>query len=194
MKNRITDNSRCAVSAQIVLNAKGAHVATVQTLYPRDGAGRLIVNVFNTERGLDGCCAAAHCWAAIVAMKTGKENGYKEQARELWGNQSATAGGYGYDKRTAALAGLVIDGHTLADNCGNVPEAAAAKDRLMKAYLAQPVKGGVVPYRETYDWIGKAAKLGARFANWRGDTYTSLHFEPGLSRLEMLGYTVIEAI
>ena len=34
------------------------------------------------------------------------------------GFQAATAGGYGYDKFTAALSGLTIDGHKLSDHCG----------------------------------------------------------------------------
>ena len=32
--------------------------------------------------------------------------------------QTGKASGYGYDKFTAALAGLVIDGHTMSDHCG----------------------------------------------------------------------------
>lgn len=31
--------------------------------------------------------------------------------------QTGKASGYGYDKFTAALAGLVIDGHVMADHC-----------------------------------------------------------------------------
>ncbi len=32
--------------------------------------------------------------------------------------QAGSAGGYGYDKLTAALAGMTIDGYTMADHCG----------------------------------------------------------------------------
>ena len=33
--------------------------------------------------------------------------------------QQGSASGYGYDKFTAALSGLTIDGHTLGDHCGD---------------------------------------------------------------------------
>lgn len=37
-------------------------------------------------------------------------------------NQSKRAAGYGYDKFTAALSGMTVDGHTLYNHCTPVPD------------------------------------------------------------------------
>jgi hypothetical protein len=106
--------------------------------------------------------------------------------------QAGKASGYGYDKFTAALSGLIIDGHTMADHCGKVPECEEKKAKLMKAYLADNR-----PYNESAkEYNEKARKLGARWANFNTEKgkFTSLHFESGLNRLQMLGYQVIQAI
>lgn len=106
--------------------------------------------------------------------------------------QHGKAGGYGYDKFAAALSGLVIDGHTMADHCGSVPECEAKKKKLMQAYLKDARS-----YHEcSAEYEAKAKKIGARFANWNSvkGKFTSLHFESGLNRLETLGYKVIQAI
>lgn len=86
--------------------------------------------------------------------------------------QQGKASGYGYDKFTAALSGLVIDGHEMTDHCGG---------RLEK-------KGG---------WKHEEkAKKGYRFANWDNEkkVYTSCFRLEGLKYLQDIGYTVIQAI
>lgn len=103
------------------------------------------------------------------------------------------ASGYGYDKKTAALSGFVIAGHRLADHCGSVETKAMKKaSTLLKQQMAGKVER---------DFRALAAKIGFRFANWhtdaehpKGGYYTNIYPEAGLSRLEMLGYRIIQAL
>ena len=181
-----------SISATVVLNKKGEHVATVQAHY--SNAGRVTVDVWSTSVGLEGMCKRPDLWAKLPTDKD-----YKAGAFDLWSLQQGSAGGYGYDKHAAALAGLIIDGHTIADHCGQVPEAEGARAALLRAYW-KAVKAGKANTTETRDeWRKKAERIGCRFANWRQDAdgcegWSSLHFDQGLTRLESLGYTVIQAI
>jgi hypothetical protein len=89
-----------------------------------------------------------------------------------YGPQQATAGGYGYDKETAALAGLYIDGHLLTDHCSRLG----------------------APKRTSYprDYL----KRGYHTANWCKELngYSDLYRDSGLKYLEAFGYNVIRAI
>jgi hypothetical protein len=108
--------------------------------------------------------------------------------------QHGKASGYGYDKFTAAISGLTVDGITLSDHCGRDEKT----EKLLKAYRKACEKIGEVQYGGDFQksWNKKAAKLGATFANWNRDNsgYSSLHIASGLDRLKMLGYQVIQAI
>lgn len=100
--------------------------------------------------------------------------------------QQGSASGYGYDKFSAALSGLTIDGHTMSDHCG------VAKN---------PPRG-----RKTFPVDAKAPK-GYTFANFvsaeRAKDYGAKEGEEGwlscyrlegFRYLEALGYRVIQAI
>lgn len=125
-----------SISATVVLNKKGEHVATVQAHY--SNAGRVTVDVWSTSVGLEGMCKRADLWAKLPTDKD-----YKSGAFDLWSLQQGSAGGYGYDKHAAALAGLIIDGHTIADHCGQVPEAEKARAALLRAYRRAVVGNAV---------------------------------------------------
>jgi hypothetical protein len=113
--------------------------------------------------------------------------------------QTRNAGGIGYDRTTAAMAGLWIDGHMLTDHCDH------------RARIETP-RGG---------WPrGSEAPPGFDFANWsRFDSdgnvspffpgegltrkehfdrttegWASCYREPGLRVLKALGYRVIQAV
>lgn len=190
-----------SISAYVILNKKGQHVATVQAHY--SNGGTVTVDVWN--QGDDAC------WRSLVtARKTGHttdaalqkviakapdyyldhEDRERWAAYDLFGLQQGRAGGYGYDKFTAALSGLIIDGHTMADHCGQVPEAEKARHGLYARYRK------AAPGDDMREWQAKAEKIGARFANWDNENnrYSSLHFTAGLDRLKALGYHVISAI
>jgi len=100
--------------------------------------------------------------------------------------QEGSASGYGYDKFTAALSGLIIDGHKMTDHCGE---------------NRKPPKGHSV-------WPdGTKAPKGYRFGNYvqkgHGDLFglpedaegwTDCWRISGLEYLSALGYQVISAI
>lgn len=181
-----------SISASVILNKKGEHVATVQAHY--SNAGRVTVDVWSTSVGLEGMCKRSDLWAKLPTDKD-----YKSGAFDLWSLQQGSAGGYGYDKHAAALAGLIIDGHTIADHCGQVPEAEGARAALLRAYRRAVVSNAVKTPAARDGWQQKAKRIGCHFANWQQDAagcegWSSLHFDQGLTRLESLGYTVISAI
>jgi len=106
---------------------------------------------------------------------------------EVWSNsekdarfQKASAGGYGYDKQTALLSGLTIDGHKLTNHCGGDKKAPAS---------------GVWPK-------GSEAPKGWYFINWKeiknaagevvASGYSSCYRRPGLEYLQAIGYNVVQ--
>lgn len=132
---------------------KAGSRAEIVVKFPKDGAGRL------------------QAWCADYFGLRGCD-----------GVQYGSAGGYGYDKQTAALSNFTIDGHALADHCGQ--DATSA--RLVKQYGKA---GDDDARRKVAD---RARKLGYSFANWRdGKGWTSCYREPGLDYLRALGYNVV---
>lgn len=106
------------VSAWVIM--KGArHVATIQARY---GAA-VLVNVFNRGdsdvKSLkayirdNGAPKVRDIDGALIDMGTPEG---LQRAAAYW-NQYGTAGGYGYDKETAAMSGLYVDGLRLSDHC-----------------------------------------------------------------------------
>ena len=87
---RIEDRSN--IRAYVILR-DGAHVGTVRIQFPRDGAGKL------------------HACAADWTLDMPEGVDFKDWTRWQYG----WATGYGYDKATAALGGMTIDGVRLAD-------------------------------------------------------------------------------
>jgi hypothetical protein len=122
--------------------------------------------------------------AKVNALYTGRV------AVEVWQMGKGTtytgkAGGYGYDKFTAALSGAEIDGHRLY----NHSEGDERTTKILKAYHADKLT------QEQAE--AKADKIGARFANYGhgpNGKPMSLYYQSGLDRLSKLGYKVIQAI
>lgn len=162
-----------------VILKAGKDIATVQAHY--GNSGQVTVNVFN----------------------------YGNNRSAEKGCQYGSASGYGYDKETAALSGLEIDGIVLNDHCGQNEQT----EKLLRQYIAymkreDSTKEGEEQHRRKVD------KIGASFANWstfydglasynfEGDKekakkvsyYTSLYLKSGLDLLRALGYQVIRAI
>lgn len=115
---------------------------------------------------------------------------------DVWGPHSlehqGKAGGYGYDKFTAALSGAEIDGNVIYDHSvGNYETDVTPKYPELSSLMAR--------YNNSFDnksidWQEKAKSIGASFANWKDGKYHSLYFISGLERLTALGYKVIKAI
>lgn len=155
-----------SLSAWVILNRKGEHVATVQAHYANSGG--VTVNVRNH--------GDAACYAYTVASL-----------------QVGRAGGYGYDKTTAALSGLYVDGVKLTNHC---------EERLPRP------KGCLWQDSDR----ARIERKGYRLANWHGPrkagdpTYgrdgvpdeasgwTDAYRESGLDILRAFGYRVIQAI
>jgi hypothetical protein len=124
-----------SIKARLIM--KGTReVATVLTHY--GDSGSVLVNVFQ--------CSEAAKRSIEARAKAG--NPFKSQEWDSEGRfQWARARGYGYDKETAALRGMNIDGHDLTDHC----------DRTK---APRPPKG-----RRTYPCEMKAPK-GYQFSNY----------------------------
>lgn len=90
------------------------------------------------------------------------------------------AGGFGYDKLTAALSGLSVDGVKFSDHCGTDETSARLLARMERADTD-----------EAREKVCKAARRqGYSFANGN----TSCYREPGLDILRVLGYSVIQGV
>jgi hypothetical protein len=93
-----------------------------------------------------------------------------------WGEgesfQEGKAGGWGYDKFTAAIRGMVIDGHEITDHC--------------QIRLEKPTEQGFPRDFET--------PKGYSLANYRDGFYNDCYKDAGLDYLRHLGYSVIQAI
>lgn len=191
-----------SISAYVVLNKKGEHVATVNAHY--SNGGRVSVDVWNLGQAADRCMSVFMKTAAATAEKVvagaiveskakrdwAKENEHSRfAAYDLFGFQQSSASGHGYDKFAAALRGIWIDGHQLADHCGQSP----ATEKLLKRYTAN-MRGDYLKRSTQKYWDEKARNIGAHFTNYRDDVFTSLYLETGLKRLETIGYQVIQAI
>lgn len=150
-----------AISAYVILDSRGAYVAKVVMHH---GQSRCLVNVWQT-----GAAATRSAVAAGPAPRSAVDG---ERAFIF---QHATAKGYGYDKRTAALAGLYIDGHALTDHCSR--DGAPARPRGLDHYPADfKFPKGYSPANPTG-------------AGWR-DCYRG----SGLEYLEAIGYHVVQAL
>lgn len=168
-------------SAYVILNKKGEHVATVQFRY--GSGGGVQCDVWSRKPG-DKYLSLTH---------------------------QKKAGGYGYDKSTAALAGAVIEGYAIANHCGHC-EPAGEKKRaaLMRQYIKAATSGAT--REELQKFEARARSLGFHFANYfrsadmptepgdkpgevlHGYRYGSLHVQSGLDRLHALGFRVIDAL
>jgi hypothetical protein len=149
MNNKVTETKAGkAISAFVILNKKGKHIATVRAHY--SDAGRVTVNVFDFKTTF----------------------------------QAGSASGYGYDKFTAALRGLTIDGHKMCDHCETDEKTKA----ILKSYLSGKIADATAKRR--------AERIGASFANFDGNSkkWQSLYYISGLDMLRAIGYTVIQAI
>jgi hypothetical protein len=152
-----------SISAYIILNQKGEHVATVQAAYLNSGT--VMVDV----------------WDKHSLIYQGK------------------AGGGGYDKFTAALAGAKIDGYTIYNHSEGV--WVDASERIFEKYPELTnIMRQYLTIGSTNDVIIKAElqAAGAEFANLKstekGCFYQSLYYKAGLERLTAIGYKVIKVI
>lgn len=168
--------SECAaakqVSAYVILNPQGKHVATLRAFH----GGTCIVNVFHVGNApAIASLRASYTPAVSKIHKDTDDVTLAKAAHDKYGFQVGRAPGYGYDKFTAALSGMIIDGHKMTDHSA--------------ASLSLPE--GMTGFPE-----GFKAPPGYALANWRREekNWMSCYRVAGLKYLEALGYDVIYAI
>ena len=137
------------------------------------------------------------------------------------GFQHASASGYGYDKFTAALRNLTIDGHAMSDHCGESAKRPKRgywleTDKRPKGYRLANYSTYIVATGKrmaAYDWqdiarheLGETAEYEAVLQHSRElqiqaanrdeieGGYADCFREPGLKYLEAIGYRVIQAV
>lgn len=149
-----------SISAYVILNKKGAHVATVQAHFS-DG-GTVTVDVWNTGA-----------------------------SRTEYGLTQGRATGYGYDKFTAALSGLIIDGHVMSDHCG--VRKSPPKGRTTWPRDAKAPRGYTFANFQTFIY-GENGERVALEPDSPAYGYSSCFRLEGFKYLEAFGYRVIQAI
>lgn len=165
MKQVRETNAGKSISAWVILK-NGVHVATIQAFY--GDSGQVSVDVWHTAPIVDGSFP------------------------EL---QQGYASGYGYDKFTAALAGMTICGVLMTDHCAtNDQTFELLKQYQIKVTRAQRRGNSTERIENRYKTI--AATIGARFSNWDAEKgyWTSLYLTSGLDKLGGFGFNIIQAI
>jgi hypothetical protein len=186
-----------AIGAYVVLRPDNSVCATVQVCY---ATSTLLATVTQYDDRARANTAAALGYGFdaythhITSAPKGKSRDIGKPLYEVLGIQTASAGGCGYDKKTAALAGMVIDGHHLTNHC----------------QTKKPLPDGQLVWRES---DRKALESeGYRFANYTRITdqeaerfahfgqaigvegYRDAYRLSGLDYLVSIGYRVIQAI
>jgi hypothetical protein len=155
-----------SISAWIILK-RGKHIATVRAYF---GAS-VLVNVFNHDNNR--------------SLKN-KDGTYRDLAF-----QCGRACGYGYDKLTAALSGLEIDGHKLTDHC---QVNRLAKPGALYAKDAKAPRGYSFANWHCRESVKIDGEYEMRDVPPEKQGYTDCYRESGLKYLEAMGYSVIQAI
>ena len=203
---RDTIREKSDVRAHVVLNKKGHHVATVHVRYAKSGG--VTVEVLSHGDAVAQRTAEAMGYAFDDDGKVTTFNGKAtkragEYAYQVAGFQRATAGGWGYDKTTAALSGLYIDGIRMTNHCGE--RLKRPKGRLWQESDRKRVKAkgyrfanwsqGMEPGE--LDRYGKPRELNRYGREGVPDTasgYVDAYRLEGLAFLSSQGYRVIQAI
>lgn len=187
-------NAGKSISAYVVFDKSGRHVANVHAHFANSGG--VSVDVWNIGDKVTKRTAQAMGYAFDDQDKITTHNGKAtphagEYAYKVAGLQQGRAGGHGYDKFTACLSGLYIDGHAMTNHCGE--RMKRPKGRLWqdsdKARLAR--KGYTLS-----NWIGdsKAGVYGCEGVPEGSSGWRDAYRLEGLNYLGALGYRVVKAI
>lgn len=173
-----------SISAWLVLKGK-RQVATVQAHY--SNSGTVLVNVFQDDEGARR--------SAIAAKRDGETVKSDNYGREMYA-QGGMAGGYGYDKHTAALSGMWIDGHKMTDHCSHYGAPKRPPNGLQRWPRDAKAPRGYMfaNYQSKFITFGFNPEKHEREGFSGNDGYDSCFRLEGLKYLEAKGYTVIHVI
>lgn len=165
-----------ALDVDVIMRGK-RHVATVRTY--RASGGTVTVEVWQAPEAAKRSAAFAARYKGRIDVARDRSGEYAEP----YTVQRERATGYGYDKATAALCGMVIDGHPMGAHCGTFGAPRKPKGRA------------------TYPRAAKCPD-GYRFANYvtankspdGTEGYMDCYRHPGTSYLAARGYTIISAL
>lgn len=176
MVKRYVSDTNAAKGASAYVIMKGSrHVATVTAAF--GSGGGCLVNVRQSD---------AEATRSAKAYNRDSENKGPSRYADDFYFQWAKTGGYGYDKFTAALSGMYIDGHRMTDHCGGrlpLPKGAKVFPRDFKA----PKGYSVANFVSERNCEARGLPAGT-------EGYTDCYKQSGLDYLKGLGYTVIQAI
>lgn len=195
-----------AISAYVILSPTGEEVATVNLHFT---SSRALVNLFQNDDAASRSADFANANRLVVAAfpfrphvnrklkearaptvrapGRGADLYTADDFRFVW----SKASGYGYDKRTAALAGLVIDGIPITDHCSRY--GAPKGPDLGRFPIGYKAPAGY--YLANWFRVGteRLANRGTELPEgWEG--YADCYRASGLDVLRAFGYRVIEVI
>lgn len=191
-----------SISAYVVLNKAGRHVATVQAHY--GNGGTVTVDVWNigdttTKRSAEAMGYTFDAFDKVATFNGKPTTRAGDYAYKVAGLQQGRAGGGGYDKFAAALSGLYIDGHAMTDHCGATLKRPAArlwtdadKAKLKaKGYTLSGWSAGVEPGAA---WPAERSRHNRQGVADDVSGYTTAYRLTGLEYLTAIGYQVVQAI
>lgn len=197
MTKDVRDTSAAqSMRAYVVLNRKGEHVAKVLAHY--SGGGVCMVSVYQHGAALLRTVAALGYGAPDEEPdgdgKVDVGHGKRKYPHDVAGVQTSRAGGGGYDKFTAALSGMVIDGHKMTDHCGaRMPPPKGRlwqdsdRDRLRrKGYTLANWSGARAP--------GGPVEYGRKDVPADASGWVDAYRLEGLNYLSAIGYRVIQVL
>lgn len=151
-------------------------VAKVLTHY--GNSGNVLVNVIQSDD---------------AAQKSAKASGASIDDMRA---QHSSAGGYGYDKSTAALVGLYIDGHEMTDHCSRKGAPKRPANGLKRWPRDHKPRAGymLANYQAKYITLGFSGEKQEREGFEGNDGYESYYRISGLEYLTAKGYTVIRVL
>ena len=205
------------ISAYVILSPTGEEVATVNI---HATASRTIVNVWQSEDAATRSADFANANRAAPVVKHPDEVAafpfrptVKPERKNdpftaaLFRFQAAKATGYGFDKKTCALAGLIIDGHAITDHCarlgapigpdnGRFPQGYTAPKGYTLSNWFRVDRSPAAPAARRRAWARDGFEDSYRTTGlpdgWAG--YGDCYRLAGLGYLEAIGYRVIQAI
>lgn len=176
-----------AIAAYVILSPTGEEVATVNLHHTQS---RTIANVWQSD---DAAKRSAEFAASLPTIPTDLRLKVKgPKTPDVFRFQVGIARGYGYDKATRCLAGLVIDGIPITDHCSRYG-APARPGSLYPRDFPLPAGYSFANYRSgDSTWSDGSPRHPDVEKGAEG--YSDCYRDSGLKIFAALGYRVIQAI